>query len=263
MFRSFDLQSVTVPMSSTYAPIGDVLLREQRHRVHADLDKYFDKDGEIDAGQLMTDWFPEVEADVFISHSHADRVQVNALAAYLREEMGLTAFVDSAVWGYANDLLKAFDSKYCLNSGGATYDYDKRNISTTHVHLMLNMALLSMMDKTEAVFFFNTPNSVSLKGSVEDGDVGTNSPWIFSEISMTRMLRAKEKREHRVLAKSSIVAEALEARDSMPRIHYPLSVGHLITIDQAGFDRWSDKVKKEGAQGEAALDALYQLAGAE
>jgi hypothetical protein len=30
-------------------------------------------DGEIDASRMMTDWFGGVSADVFISHSRADK----------------------------------------------------------------------------------------------------------------------------------------------------------------------------------------------
>lgn len=262
MFRSFELERLSPHLLQEFEELGETLFENQQRQVKSDLGEYFNKDGELEATKIFYDWFPEVPADVFISHSHADKVQVYALAAFLKQEMGLTAFIDSAVWGYADDLLKQFDDKFCRNSDDSFYVYEKRNISTTHIHLMLNMALLSMMDKAEAVFFYNTPNSVSLKKSVDRGGVGTHSPWIFSEISMTRMLRVKEKIEHRAPVMDSILAmESLKASASMPSIRYPLTLGHLIKMDEDLFTSWAIKVLQTKSKGSDALERLYELAG--
>ena len=55
------------------------------------------------------------------------------------------------------------------------YDYNKRNYSTSHVHMMLSTALTMMMDEAECVIFLNTPNALSTKDIVHK----TESPWIF------------------------------------------------------------------------------------
>jgi hypothetical protein len=60
----------------------------------------------IDGSKLINDWFPSYKADVFISHSHNDSRTAKRLAIWLKKEFGLTTFLDSIVWGSANDLLK-------------------------------------------------------------------------------------------------------------------------------------------------------------
>ena len=62
---------------------------------------------------MQANWFPQIKADIFISHSHKDKGLALALAGWLEETFGLTAFIDSCVWGYANKLLKMIDDEYC------------------------------------------------------------------------------------------------------------------------------------------------------
>src|SRR5690606_41491864 len=121
MFRAFDLKSLSSSTLSSYEAQGKILLGEQRYRAAKELDDYFNSDGELEAEDIFEDWFANVDADVFLSHSHADKDDVYALAAFLKHEMGLTAFVDSAVWGYADDLLKRFDNILCLSHDGINY----------------------------------------------------------------------------------------------------------------------------------------------
>ena len=54
----------------------------------------------IDGNKLEKILFKEIEADVFISHSHIDKNLAIAISEWLYKEMGLTAFVDSCVWDY-------------------------------------------------------------------------------------------------------------------------------------------------------------------
>ena len=56
---------------------------------------------------------------------------VIALNGWLYESFGIKSFIDSSVWGYANDLLKLIDDAYCLNLEGTnkSYNYEKRNYS--------------------------------------------------------------------------------------------------------------------------------------
>ena len=125
--------------------------------------------------------FQKLKQIFFLSHSHKDEKQIIALAGFLFSELGLRAFVDSCVWGYADKLLKEIDDKYCAferNWDGTVelYDYQKRNQSTTHVHMILNGALMKMMDRTECLIFVDTPNSLQTK------DISmrvTNSGWII------------------------------------------------------------------------------------
>lgn len=64
-------------------------------------------------------------------------------------------------------MLRQIDDKYCRNKTGDTYNYDRRNYSTSHVHMMLSTALTEMMNISECIMFFNTPNSVSVVDDLE------------------------------------------------------------------------------------------------
>lgn len=52
---------------------------------------------------------------------------------------------------------------------------------------MLNIALQNMIDNTEVVFLINTSNSIDKY----DGQASTFSPWIYSEIITTTLIRKK------------------------------------------------------------------------
>ncbi|MCC5439660.1 hypothetical protein [Clostridium botulinum] len=45
------------------------------------------------------------------------------------------------------------DNNYCFNKDTETYDYIKRNYSTSHVYIMLSTALSMMIDRAESIFF--------------------------------------------------------------------------------------------------------------
>jgi hypothetical protein len=52
-------------------------------------------------------------------------------------------------------------------------------------YMMLASALTLMMDKTECVFFLNTPESIK----TEDVIKKTASPWIYHEITMLHLIQ--------------------------------------------------------------------------
>lgn len=99
-------------------------------------------------------------------------------------------FIDSCLWGCANQLLKIIDKEYCIHSNGKFYDYDKRNYSTSHVHMMLSIALNTMIDNCEAIIFLNTPNSIKLSEEIKVSRI--MSPWIYNELATTKFLRRKK-----------------------------------------------------------------------
>ncbi|ESU34124.1 hypothetical protein G3A_02690 [Bacillus sp. 17376] len=161
MFAGFNLTGLDNQFLSHYKGAGEVTYNQQKKYVQKKLDRFILDDGSLDGSALQQDWFPEVKADIFLSHSHGDQKLTMAFAAMLKEQFGLTAFIDSCVWGYANDLLKKIDDVYCRNKKGDMYDYDQRNFSTSHVHMMLSAAFTKMMDKAECLIFVNTPNSIT------------------------------------------------------------------------------------------------------
>lgn len=163
MYAAFNLINVRdvfnnrVPMNA-YAEYYKVLNDMDISATRSSLSKYLLNDVIIDGKLMSEDWFPQINADVFLSHSHLDKEYAYAIAGWLNVNFGLKVFVDSAIWGCADELLSEIDNKYCM-TGRGYYSYVNRNISTAHIHMMLSTALLKMIDETECLFFLNTENS--------------------------------------------------------------------------------------------------------
>ena len=64
----------------------------------------------LDGAKLAEHYFPSVQADIFISHSHKDVKKAKAFAKYIYIKTGLVSFIDSEVWSFAEDLLRCLDN---------------------------------------------------------------------------------------------------------------------------------------------------------
>lgn len=242
--------------------VGFKSLTCQKATIKGIINSFIDDDGFLDGSKMQANWFPQIKADVFISHSHKDRELALALAGWLRETFGLTAFIDSCVWGYANDLLKMIDNKYCYQKATKTYSYQKRNYSTSHVHMMLSVALTQMIDNTECLFFLNTPNSITPDPIINQ----TESPWIYSEIATTRLIRKRSRKEYRL---KKMVESFSEGGSPRLRIRYDIPVNHLTDIDNSVLRNWKKKWQEVHINHDFpqfsedlsvhALDKLYEL----
>lgn len=251
MYRSFNLTLDQGDLADVYAHSWDS--SPMRNSARSDLLKHL-KGGQLDAEALENDWFGSVNANVFISHSHADLGVATKLAKLLEEEFKLTPFIDSHVWGYADELLLEIDNTFCMNEGGQTYSYQLRNRSTSHVHLMLAAALTKMIDKCELVIFLNTENSILPKNFARNSSEATGSPWIYSELNATKFLRkrrptrlALESYQTKRAAQDSVSAEAL------PVFAYAAPLAHLTPFSAREFHSW----KRQGLKGNHSLDYLY------
>ena len=127
---------------------------------------------------------PEINADIFLSHSHKDIILARRLAGYLNEYLGLKVFIDSFFWDNIADVQKELDELYATSEcdcGEKTYEYLKRNKIATHVNIMLTSALTNMIDKTDFFFFLNTSNSTIEKDQ-------TTSAWIHHELMIADVI---------------------------------------------------------------------------
>lgn len=205
----------------------------------------------INGTNVSNNWFPHIDSNIFISHSSDDLDKATALSGLLYEKFHITSFIDSYVWGYVNDLLKQIDDKHCRNENQLnSYNYNMRNSSTAHVHSMLSVALAQMIDKTECVFFINTNNSVAISTSLKNQ---TFSPWIYSEICMTNIIRRRPKEEHR--PKSVNFDLSLKAsREKDLKISYDLKMDNLIEINEHILKDWEIHNNHDEEQD---LDNLY------
>jgi hypothetical protein len=239
-----------------YIPVGKSLFEINESQVKATLASFVDGDGNLNASKMQANWFPTLDAQIFISHSHQDKEKALGLSGWLKKEFGLVSFIDSCVWGHADDLLRMIDEEYCLSPGGATYDYQKRNRSTSHVHMMLSIALSKMMDRTECLIFLNTPSSITPE-SVIKGNETTQSPWIYSEIAMTRLVRRRMPTEHRMLVKADSIR--MKAAVESLQFQYEVELDHLAQLSLAQLNTWHAICAKRHVTGTDTLDVLYDL----
>lgn len=153
----------------------------------------------LDGDLIQKKWFPPQDVDVFLSHSHKDLDKAVKIKKIL-EHFGLKVFVDSTVWGFAEDLLRDIDEIYTKEKNHI-YSYEKRNQTTAAVYLMLSTALTQVMDNSESVFFLNTHNSTLNKPSGNNSSRALiASPWIYHEIMMTKLLRPNSSHNIRLKA---------------------------------------------------------------
>jgi hypothetical protein len=229
-------------------------IEEINKKIKKDIDevfeKYVGKDGVIDGTGLQEEWFKDVKADVFISHSHNDEGIAVKLAAWLYKNFGLISFIDSFVWGSADELLKKIDNLYCKQESGY-YDYEKRNFSTNHVHMMLSIALGKIINKSESIFFLNTSESLSTKDTIENK---TYSPWIYSEIFTANIIqKIPPERYKHIINKHFASAE----KKNKLSVEYLLELDEFIDLDYKDLIKWQNSRTND----KHPLDILYKYKG--
>lgn len=208
-------------------------------------------DDNLNGSKIINDWFPNYTADIFISHSHNDIRTAKRLACWLKKEFNLTAFIDSTVWGNNNDLLRVIDNKYAKKPDGL-YDYNIRNFTTSHIHMMLATALNDVIYSSECLIFLNTPQSLSV---TEVKNEQTNSPWIYNELKTTSTIhRNIPKRNYDELReKFSILNQKI------PTFNYDVKkeIGMLHDLDAIKLQKW--QLKYKNCTYIHPLDVLYNL----
>lgn len=225
------------------------------------VEKYLlNKENILDASVIEQNVFPSHDVDVFISHSHKDRNEAIKLALSL-EERGLQVFVDSCVWGHADELLRKIDDKFCVPKGWTNYSYPLRNRTTANVHMILNSALHGMIDRAELMIFLDSENSVRIEDCVNDSEY-LSSPWIFSELMFAGRVRRKPRKQV-VLSKEEMVFDSVTAstrREAefvypVPKLNYSIRFDDLVEwLQEDGMSKSPDK----SVGGLLHLDQLYR-----
>ena len=211
------------------------------------------QDGVVDGTTLQNFWFPTDASkyDVFISHSHNDLGYAVKLASWLERRCGLRCFIDHFVWNSADDLLKRIDKIYTWEPERKAYDYNKRNFSTSHVHAMLSMAILDIIDRSECCLFIESDESISLEGI----KTKTLSPWIYEELTYMKKGRITiPERYQRLNSHVRMYAEG--ARMEMLNESRELVVSYDVNLKDFTFIDVNDLQSLQG-QGIHGLDKLY------
>ena len=251
MYRGFNLELIFD--NEKYYQIGLNLFNKNKSLVERTLKSFITIDGSLNGTKMQNNWFPQIDVDVFISHSHTDNKGAITLAGWLYETFGIKSFIDSCIWGYSDDLLWQIDSKFCYNDNSDTFDYRKRNQTTSHVHMMLSTALSMMMDKTECLFFLNTPNSISISESITQ----TSSPWIYAEIATTQILRKNI--PQRIISETKTFSKAEEFDNFETNYDVGEYIEKLTNLNVKSLIHWQDSCKLLNINNnpKRALDVLY------
>ena len=165
--------------------------------------------GLIDADKLMKACMPQKhDFNIFISHSHKDFNYAQKLASYIFKKFGLKCFIDSNIWQNSEeDIQKPYDRMY---KSGSNIKYDDVLKSSAHVHAMLSMSLLKMMDSCECCIFIDPEEEYIPMDSV-------SSAWIYEEVIMFNYI-------DKHLSRITHVTESFSAR---PRIIYKCDFSNM------------------------------------
>lgn len=242
-----------------YQKIGEEHLGAQGEGIENALSEYINNNI-VDGSKIQKDWFPEVEADIFLSHSSADKELVNAIAGWLNDNFNLKCFVDSNIWCYAGNISEMLNSNYSnkRSDGNGSYLYNhKRCLKVSeHVDTMLNIALQKMIDKCESVFLINTEKSIHINSDSKSVDI-TYSPWIYSELVCSEIVRKKPLYFYRYnseLYHSINESRRFEDVSNNLTISYNAPTQHLIKINQDVLEKWNRQFDMEYP---FPLDLLY------
>lgn len=248
MHSKFQLQGLSstiwkISDCMKYVTIGTSILTKIKEKMNINGSLVKTPRGNIDAIKTQQNWFSCTEPfDIFISHSHDDKNLAVALAGWLYESFRLRCFVDSELWECCYEKIPQINQE-CRD----------KNIESTQissgVYIMLQMALIQMMDQSESVFFLNTKNSLRQFPYAST----TFSPWIYSEISATRFLRQTNHKEKVEQPSSGILNCSSE---SVSPFEFKMNVSDFPVITWNELCDWRNQTKTFSRD---PLGELYKL----
>lgn len=114
------------------------------------------------------------DAQVFLSHSHADRNKALEVKNYLESKTNHRVFIDSLFWDYKDNIVKEMS----------------KNDNTSKIEdaftLILRESLQNMIEKCPYFVFLESKNSVSNQGL----SCITYSAWVYEELKIANGLIA-------------------------------------------------------------------------
>lgn len=96
MYRAFNYED-DLSIFSTYIAKGKELYEDQKREITKNLKEFYENGDLINGEKLKNEWFPGMECQVFLSHSHKDKDEILGLAGFLQEEYDIKSFIDSNV----------------------------------------------------------------------------------------------------------------------------------------------------------------------
>ena len=223
----------------------------ERLKIYKQLKNFEGESGVINGKTLQDYVFPNGEVDdynVFISYSHNDETLVKRLVAYLQEYCGLNVFLDYYVWKSADSLLKKIDDRYCKTRDGKHYIYGRRNFSTSHVHAMLSMAIMDIINKTECCIFLDSEHSIHMDDLSNTNTARTLSPWLYEELSFMRYLPMQQ-----LIVRTRMFSSGMENlfEGVQLKVAHEVDTNGFLVMDGVDLNLLAHY------KGEKGLDALY------
>ncbi len=117
-------------------------------------------------------------AQVFLSHSHADKNEALKVKNYLENQIKRKVFIDSLFWDYKDDV---------LNKLAEYAEYDDISGIEDAFTLILKKSLEYMIKKCPYFVFLQSKNSVSLNQGLSQI---TYSAWIYEELRIAHSISA-------------------------------------------------------------------------
>lgn len=238
MYQGFDLKIDDISFFDNDETYTDILDKKKDY-IKLVVDELLMNGGIIDADKIIKQWFPKDHYHIFISHSHKDRDIAKALANWLYENFKLKSFLDSHIWGYANDLLYNLNDLYARKNA-TTFAYTPAIYNASNVHLMLSTALNEVIDSTECLFFINTENTIQ-NINLKNGEYEqrTESAWIMHELKSSSIMRRKQS-EHRPTERMESISVGVESIHKSIGYSYNISTDHLVKLSQEKLSQWID-----------------------
>lgn len=238
-----------IKLNNGYKNLYDRINPNYKFTIDTTISNFVDGNKEINLTDIGENWFPKIEADVFISHSHKDEKLAIKLALWLYYCFGIKAFIDSTVWGYSRELLyniinnTAYDYFFEYPN---SYKFDETLNINSHIDMLLSMALTKMINKCECLIFLNTPNSISRENTMEK----TYSLWIYQEIGISKVIKRTE--PYRLQNKDGLVCFSKSVEHLIPFLE--IDTSHLFKLNEKILNSWKIKSKMRGAE---ELNYLY------
>lgn len=217
--------------------IGDKFKKTKKERL---LNVNVEGKDVLKADELRKAFFnTEDKYDIFISYSYKDKDSALKLAGVIESLSKKKVFCDCAEWGDYRELLKKIDKEFCKHSNGTSYDYDKRNNSTAHIHMLLASSLFQIITRVDTVIFI-TSNNLSIEKDINKGylDEETTSPWIYFEYLLADSLKPKT-----VMAYDSKNESIQLSRDLRVNHKVDISSFDEITSLEDLIEKFSDMIK--------------------
>ncbi|MBH0233214.1 toll/interleukin-1 receptor domain-containing protein [Helicobacter pylori] len=123
-------------------------------------------------------------AQVFLSHSHADKNKALKVKGYLEEDLDAECvFIDSLFWDYKDDVLNKLA------------EYDNISRIKDAFTLILRESLEYMIKKCPYFVFLQSNNSVSNQGLSRNQDLLkiTYSAWIYEELKIAHSISSESR----------------------------------------------------------------------